>query len=691
MLDALFQPKGVAVIGASTKELSIGNRIVRNLIEFGFQGGIYPINPKVDEVRGVKAYKSILDVPGPVDVVHLPIPAASVPPVIEDCGKKGVKFVILNGGGFAETGPTGAAIEEACVATARKYGMRIFGPNCQGIINTAPEARAYCNFTFTRPEPGAISIIALSGGVAELLHQTLFQIGAGTRMYASNGNARDVSIPEILQHYGRDEGTQAIVLYVEALRDPKAFLDAALKVGRKKPILAMKAGRTEAGSMAAASHTGGLARKDITTDLIFEKAGVLTFQDERELCEAASVFPTQPMPKGNRVGIITNTGGPSVIATDVLSGGGLVMPQLSPQSEAALKEKLLKETTIRNPLDVLATANAGHFRAALDAMMNDDNIDSVFISLVTPFFVDNEAIAREIVEVNRQQIKPIVCTLMTDKDGCAETVRIMKEGEVPCFDFPTSAAKVLVALSKYGEIARKQAGRVKIFNDVDKAQAGAVLKEAAKTAGSALPAADVYRLLSAYNIPVADWRIVSDARKAEEAAAAIGFPVAVKVDSASVVHKSDVGGVILDLATGKEVGAAVEGMSARIAAADKKFLVQKCVPRGREVIVGAKADEAGCLVMAGMGGIFAEVLNDVAFKLAPLTEGEAKEMLSSLKGSALLKGVRGQKGVDEAKLVELILRVSQMATDLPMIRELDLNPVMLFEDRAVVVDARIVI
>ena len=267
MLDPLFNPKAVAVIGASSKELSIGNRIIRNLVEFGFKGGLYPINPKVDNVRGVKAYPSILDVPGEVDVVHMPIPAASVPQMMEECGRKGVKFVILNGGGFAETGPDGAAIEEECIAKAKEHGMRIFGPNCQGVINTAPESRAYCNFTFTRPEPGVISLVALSGGVAELLHQTLHQMGVGTRMYASNGNACDVSIPEILRYYGRDEGTKVIVLYVEGLRDPKAFLKEAHSVVKKKPILAMKAGRTEAGAEAAASHTGGLARNDMTTDL----------------------------------------------------------------------------------------------------------------------------------------------------------------------------------------------------------------------------------------------------------------------------------------------------------------------------------------------------------------------------------------------------------------------------------------
>jgi acetate---CoA ligase (ADP-forming) len=689
MLDALFRPKAVAVVGASVKELNVGNRIIRNLVDFGFTGEIYPINPKVDEIRGVKAYKSILDVPTDVDVVHLPIPAASVPPVIDECGRKGVKFVILNGGGFSEIGPVGAAIEEECIAIAKKHNIRIFGPNCQGIINTAAEIRAYCNFTFTRPDPGVVSLIALSGGVAELLHQTLFQMGVGTRMYASNGNACDVSIPEIIKHYGEDAGTQAIVLYVEGLRDPETFLKVAKQVVAKKPILAMKAGRTEEGSKAAASHTGGLAQKDITTDLIFEKAGVLCFHDEQELCQAAAVFTTQPIPKGNRVGIITNTGGPSVIATDVLIGGGLTIPTLSEKSTAILKEKLLKEVTVRNPVDVLATANADHFRATLDVLMDDDGIDSVYISMVTPFFVDNNSIARQIVEVNKQKRKPIVCTLMTDKIGCTETVRIMKDGGVPCYDFPSTAARVLISLTRYGEIRRKKTGEVKQFNDTDRDRAQIII-ERAKTAGRRmLSSDDVNSILTAYGIPVAEWRMVKDADEAVSAAQEIGFPVAVKADSEVFIHKSEMGGVAINLMDPEAVCQVIENMSKAQKEPDLKFLVQKYLPGGKEIIVGAKAeDDLGHLIMCGFGGIYVEVFKDVAFKLSPVTDIEAEEMLFSLKAAPLLKGARGEKGVDRKRLIEVIQRVSQLVTDVPEIREMDLNPLIAYEDGVFVVDAR---
>ncbi|MFN2186354.1 MAG: acetate--CoA ligase family protein, partial [Anaerolineae bacterium] len=449
MLQPLFNPRAVAVIGASTKQLHIGNRIVKNLLDFGFKGAIYPINPKADNIRGVPAYASILDVPTDVDVVHMVIPARFVPQAIDDCGQKGVRFVILNGGGFAEIGPEGAAIQRDCIARAKERGIRIVGPNCQGIINSDPNVRAYCNFTFTRPDPGSISIVALSGGVAEVIHQAFSAAGVGTRMYASNGNACDVTIPEILRYYGEDEGTHAIVLYVEGLRDAATFLEVAQEVAARKPILAMKAGRTAEGAKAAASHTGGLARVDMATDLILEKAGILSFRDEGELCQAAMAFASQPVPRGRRVGMITNTGGPAVIATDVLVDAGLEIPPLSDRAKGILAEKLFPEATIGNPVDVLATAGAEQFRAAIDVMMDEEQIDSILINFVTPFFVDTESIATEIAEVSGQKKKPIVCNLMTDRRQWTGVVHILRDGGVPIYDFPGTAARALVALARY--------------------------------------------------------------------------------------------------------------------------------------------------------------------------------------------------------------------------------------------------
>jgi acyl-CoA synthetase (NDP forming) len=692
MLDVLFRPKSVAVIGASTKELTIGNRIVKNLIDFGFKGSIYPISLKTDEILGVKAYPSILEVPGDVDVVHMVIPSKLVPQAIDDCGKKRVKFVILNGGGFAEVGPEGAAIEKDCLARAKTHGIRIMGPNCQGIINTDPDVRAYCNFTFTKPDPGSISIVALSGGVAETIHQAFSEMGVGTRLYASNGNACDVTIPEILSYYGDDEGTRVIVLYVEGLREPEAFLKVAREVAAKKPILAMKAGRTEEGAKAAASHTGGLAKVDLATDLIFEKAGILSFTDEAELCQAAVAFSSQPNPRGHRVGMITNTGGPAVIATDVFVNAGLEIPPLSKKAEAVLKEKLFPEASVRNPIDVLATAGAEQFRAAMNVIMDEDQLESVYINLVTPFFVDTESIAREIVEVSREGRKPIICNLMTDRRRWKGTADILKEGGVPCYSFPSTAAKALTALARFSRIRAREIGEAKTFGDTDREKAEAVLRSAEDDGRGFLTASEMYEVLDAYRIPAADRRVVDSPEEAVGAAAEIGFPVVVKADAEAIVHKSDVGGVAVDLRDNESLRSAVEEMKARLSAKGLRFLIQKYLPNGTEVIIGAKAEEGlGHLVMFGMGGIYVEVMKDVDFKLTPVTAVEAHEMISSLQAAPLLRGVRRGKGVNQEGIVEIIQRVSQLVTECPAIQELDLNPIIAYADQVTVVDARILV
>ena len=691
MLDSLFKPRSVAVIGASTKELSIGNRVLKNLIDFGFKGSIYPTNPKADEVRGIKAYKSILDVPEDgIDVVHMVIPARFVPQAFEDCGKKGVKNVIINSGGFSEIGPEGEAIEKAFMEVARKYGIRVLGPNCQGIINSDPEYRAYCNFTFTMPEPGFISIVALSGGVAEVIHQGFSAMGVGTRIYASNGNACDITIPEIIRYLGDDEQTRVLVTYVEGLRDPEGFMQAVTEVAAKKPVLAMKAGRTREGAKAAASHTGGLAKEDLATDLIFKKAGVVTFTDEGQLIRAAAAFATQPIPRGNRVGIITNTGGPAVIATDVLVAAGLEIPPLSEKTEAFLKERLYPEASVHNPVDVLATGTAEHYRACMDAMMEDDNFDCLFINFVTPFFVDTDSIAREIVAVNQQRRKPIICNLMTDTRQWTETVRILKEGEVPFFALPSDAARALTALVRYRNILDREPGEVKDFADIDRKAAATIVAGARRNGRRTLLAGEVYRILEAYGIPVPDWKVVGDPAMVAQAADEMGGPVVVKADAEHIVHKSDMGAVAVNLPDGAAARRAAEDMIEKLGGEGVKFLVQKFVPGGKEVILGAKAEPGlGHLIMFGIGGIYVEVLKDVVFNLTPVTSTEAEEMIDSLKLSPLLKGVRGEKGVDRAALVDLIQRLSRLVSDLSDIAEMDLNPTLAFEDGLSVVDARI--
>jgi acetyltransferase len=693
MLDALFKPKAVALVGASTKELSIGNVIIRNLQTYGYKGKIYPVNAKASEVCGIKAYPTLADIPGEVDLAHIIIPSQFVPQAIEECGQKGVKAVIINSAGFSEMGDEGVRLQEEFLANARKYGIRLFGPNCQGIINSDPDLKAYCNFTFTFPKPGSISVVALSGGVGALIMQVLDDLDIGQRLYASNGNACDVSIPEIIQYYGEDEKTKAIILYTEGFDNPREFLEVTRKVTAKKPVLAMKAGRTEEGAKAASSHTGSLAGVDIATELIFEKIGVLPFNDEGEMVRAAMAFSSQPIPTGNRVGIITNTGGPAVIATDVLIDFNLEVPKLSAASIARLQETQFPQAALENPIDVVATAGGPQFRAALDILLDDDQIDCIYINFVTAPFTDTDDVAREIVAISRQRRKPLVCNFMTNLklERYQKTMAILKEGEVPYYANPGDAARALGALVQYGRIQQRDIGRPQTFSDVDPDQAKAIIEQARQAGREVLSAFEVYRIFEAYGIPVASWQVVKSAEQAVAAAVEIGYPVVVKVDCAAIDHKSDMGGVAINLKDAAAVRSTVDEMQGRLGHyGELGFLVQKFLPGGRELIIGASAErELGHLVMFGLGGIYVEVLKDVIFKIAPVTRIEAEEMLAGIKTTALLDGVRGEAGIDKQAVIELIQRVSQLLGDLPMIEEMDLNPIMAFADKAFAVDGRI--
>ena len=693
MLDALFKPRTVAIIGASVKELSIGNVITKNLQTYGYTGNVYPINPTAPDIRGIKAYKTLEEVPGEVDLVHIIIPAPLVPQAIEECGRKGVRAVIINSAGFSEMGEEGAQLQAEFLATAKKYGIRILGPNCQGIINSDPSLKAYCNFTFTFPDPGTISVVALSGGVGGLIMQALDDLGIGQRFYASNGNACDVSIPEIIKYYGDDAETRAIILYTEGFANPREFLETARDVATKKPILAMKAGRTEQGAKAASSHTGSLAGVDIATELIFEKIGILFFRNEGEMVRAAMAFSSQPIPKGNRVGIITNTGGPAVIATDVLVSCGFDVPKLSEKSIARLRETQFAEAAVENPIDVIATASPTHFRSALEVLMEEDGIDGIYICFVTPSFTDTEGIAREIVAASRLSKKPIVCNFITNIaiEKFLNTMHILKQGKVPFYANPSDAAEALGALNKYGQLTRRDIGRPEQFSDVDTVRATAIIDQARQAGRSVLTASDVYTIFEAYGIPVAGWRVVETAAEAVAASETIGYPVVVKVDCEEIDHKSDMGGVAVNLTDADAVCAMVKDMQQRLGSFGKlRFFIQKFLPGGRELIIGATAErELGHLVMFGLGGIYVEVLKDVAFKIAPVTAVEAREMLATIKTAALLDGVRGESRVDKESIIRLIQRVSQLLTDLPMIQEMDMNPIMAFADGVFAVDGRI--
>jgi len=689
MLDALFKPRSVAVVGASNNPFNIGHIVIQNLVDHGYKGPIYPINPKSKHIKSFRAYPSVLDVPDDIDLANISIKNTLVPSVIEDCGKKGVKFAIIHTGGFKEIGEEGLAIEKEILRIAHKYGMRIYGPNSQGIQNSDPEISVYANFTFAPMSPGNIAIVAQSGGVGETLKLNMYKKGVGLRKYASFGNEADVSMNEILDYYGQDEGTRVIMVQIGTLLDPAGFLEVASRVSQIKPILALKSGKTPEGVVAEASHTGTLLEQDTLTDVLFHKSGVIRFHSQEDIIEAAIAFSTQPIPRGNRVIIVTNTGGPAIIALDECILGGLKLAKLSAPTRKALSQILFKEATISNPVDILATAGPEQFEGTFKTLLADKNIDSILLNYVTAPFTDCEGIGRKLAEIGRIAEKPIVCQVMTI-ERWAEVVRLIRESGIPVYDYGETAARALAAMTQYGQSNQKETPTYRKFRKEKKKTEAILSKHKGKE--KFLPQGDVFDLLKCYGIPTAKTFKVKTKKDLIKAAQDVGFPLALKVDAESIVHKSDVGGVALGIKDEEALLSAHAKMVKKFAEAKPAFIVQEYLQSGKEVIMGSKGNEGlAPTIMFGLGGVFVEVLKDVQFRLAPLSGEEALEMISTIKGFPILKGTRGEKPADVDSLVDILIRFSQLVTDYPVLDEADLNPVFAFPKGkgAAVVDARI--
>lgn len=711
-LDFLFKPKSVAVIGASNRPLTIGYRILQNLSEAGYKGAVYPVHPTEATIGGLKAYSSILDIPGGADIAHIVVKSALVPAALEECARNSVKSVIVNTAGFSETGEEGLALEKKIKGIAAKAGMRLFGPNCQGIMNSDPSIRAYCNFTYTRLRQGVISVAAQSGGVGEVLIQRLNSLGAGFRMYASNGNAADISISEIMNYWAADEGTKVIAVHLESLADPGEFMETATKVSRKKPVLAIWTGRTPQGARAVVSHTGRLMGAGFPMELLLEKCGVLSFRDQDELCQAALAFSAQPLPKGKRVAIVTNTGGHGIIATDACIEAGLLVPPLSDSARAALKAGLLPEATASNPVDVLATAGPGHYGLAVGELLKDPGTDAILVNFITPFFVDCEGVAREIAGACAGAKKTVAAVIMTDKAQQAGTLEIIRGGGIPVYDFPETAAKALGAMARLAEYRSRGTEAIKPLAGADKKAARSVINAALKekrvllgargsrsvrhgtgqynSSSMMLSGDQCAKVLDAYGIPRARAENCGNLEDCFSAAGKLGFPLALKIDSPEVIHKTEAGGLVLNIRDKKELAAGFRILKG--VAPNTRYLVQKQLPAGIEVIAGAHAvPGAGHVIMFGLGGIFVEVLKDVVFQFAPLSGPAAQRMVASVKSRALLEGFRGKEGAETGKLAEILVRLSQLVTDLPEITELDLNPIFAYPDpsETAAVDVRI--
>lgn len=682
------------MIGASRREGSIGRQVVANLLAGGFTGPVYPVNRSADVVMSMLSYESISAIPGPVDLAVICVPAAEVPSVVEACGKKGVGGLVVITAGFRETGPEGAAREDAVIAIAERYGMRVIGPNCMGIVNNEPGSSLDASFTATRTPPGDVAMVSQSGALGEAILADAAAAGLGVSMFASIGNRADVTAADLIEYWEHAEQVKIILLYVESLGDPLHFVEAARRVGRKKPILAVKAGRSAAGAAAAGSHTGAVAGGDLAVDTLFKQCGVLRVESFREMFALAAALLRQPLPRGDSFAIVTNAGGPGILATDSLDGCGLHIATLGKATVAALRRDLPKEASILNPIDLIASADGARYRKALRAVVRDPDVDGLLVLFVSPIMIDAVAVAEAIVDETRGD-KPVLACLMGRQRG-NEAVAHLKANGIPVFRYPEDAARTMrMLVERSRRLARKPGKHPQLV--VERAAAQAVLD--GHPAGW-LASPDVESVLRAYRIPFARSRRVLTPGDAVAAAHELGFPVVLKAESPKLLHKTEHRAVLTGLTDGDQVFAAAQDLIARLGKrmTPLGLVVQETAPGHREVLLGMTRDpRVGPLFAAGLGGTLVEVLRDMAFRIAPMDQDDPAEMFASLKGAELLREFRGAPAADVAAACDALLRLQQLVLDFPRIVEIEVNPFILAEaptarrgvERSLAVDARL--
>ncbi len=679
-MEKIFSPKSIAVVGASRAAGSLGAEILRNLRESGFQGELYAVNPRAEGMA-----PSLMAIEGAVDLAIIVVPKDHVESVIDDCVTKGVGAVVVITAGFAETGAEGRALEQRLLQKVRAAGMRMVGPNCMGVINTHPSVSMHGTFAAVMPPRGSIAMSSQSGalGVAILEHAKLLNLGFST--FVSVGNKADVSGNDLLQYWAEDPNTDVILLYLESFGNPKKFGEIARRVGMRKPIVAVKAGRSTAGARAASSHTGALATSDTIVDDLFRQSGVIRTQTLEELFDVAALLANQPLPLGRRVGIVTNAGGPGILASDACEGNDLEIPQLSAETQAKLREFLPPAASVGNPVDMIASANADQYRRAVRLLLDDPGIDSVLVIYIPVMPTDAEFVSAAIRECGieaRAAGKTVLATFMS-VHGTPDAM-----APVPSFRFPERAVTALARATKYAQWRRSPRGTIMRYDDFDREQMRSIVTRCLERGGGWLDPLEANGMLLAANIPTAMIESVTNVYEAVNAAMRMGFPVVLKAQGP--LHKTEAGGVKLGLQDEREVREAYLEMSGRIGDAMTGAIVQQMIGGGVEVMVGAVADPMfGHLVVYGAGGTLVELLSDVAFRIHPLTDADVEDMLHEVRWSKLLEGFRGAPPSDVPALREILTRLSAMLTVCPEIHELDINPVKVLPNGAAAVDARI--
>jgi len=683
MLDSFFKPSSVAVIGASREPGKVGYEILKNILSSGYKGKVYPINPNATEIQGVKCYPSILDVPEPIDLGVVTLPPTLVTRIANEAATKGLKGLVIISAGFKEAGSEGAKLEQEIADICHRAGIRLLGPNCLGIIDTFTPLNA--SFSPDTPKLGSIAFVSQSGALGTAVLDWAVAERMGFSKFVSLGNKADLNECDILDALADEEETKVILLYLESVTDGERFLKSATTVTQKKPVIVLKSGVSAAGARAASSHTGAMAGSDLVFNVAFAQTGVVRVSTTAELFDLAIAFSTQPIPAGGNVAIVTNAGGPGVLATDACERYNLKVAPVRPETVEKLRSKLPPASGFFNPIDILGDAPASRYRFALETMMDNPDVDSLLVILTPQAMTEPEDTAKAVIEVSaRFRNKPMTASFIGG-GAVQKAITLLEEAQIPCYQFPESAIEAIAELTKYGE--RVKTTRIDTFPTiiVNRQKAAEILKSVRGGDRLTLFASEASQLASAYGIPTPLIELATTADEAALAAARLGYPVVLKIESPQILHKSDIGGVKLNVTSEQEVRDSFYELigRARIFYPSATVIgvnVQKMVPQGREMIVGMTRDLTfGPMVMFGLGGIYVNFLKDVAFRLAPLSQEAALEMIQVTKAYTLLRGIRGEAASDIDSVVDVLLKVSKLVTDFPEINELDINPLLVYD------------
>lgn len=694
-LDKIMRPNAIAVIGASTKPATIGSEIMQRLRDYKFTGDIYPVNPKADTIEGFKAYPTVLDIPGNVDFALIIIPQKFVLETLDQCNEKGIKGICIISAGFKEAGAEGAEAERQLAEKLKEYGMRCVGPNCLGVLNTHPDIRMDATFAEALPERGNIGFVSQSGALGGGILNILKDLNVGFAQFISIGNQADINAETAMEYWENDDDVQQILLYMESIANPENFRKLATRISKKKPILALKAGRSAAGASAASSHTGSLAGADKAANALLMQSGVIREYSLKNLFSTAKVFANCPIPKGDRVAIITNSGGPGIMATDAVCEYGLQMAPITDSTKDKLKSFLPAAASVKNPIDMIASAPIDHYKQTLETVIADENVDMIMVIYLPFMGLKDIDVAKAVMEIKKlHPEKPVLGVFMTTSSFFTEISNM--EVNMPFFMYAEEAADGFNRLNQQRLWMERPEGKMPCY-DVDKAKVEKIIRQSLKEGRDQLTTLESIDVLDAYGIRACKYGLATDEEQVVRLGNEIGYPVVMKMTSKTTSHKTDVGGVRVNIQSEEQLRSEYQDLMSKLKEKGlleglEGVIIQEMVKGNREMVCGIATDpQYGPMMMFGLGGVFIEVMKDVTFRIAPLTDIDAMDMIKSVKAFKLLEGARGTKPAQIEQIQETLLRLSQLVHDFKFIDELDINPLLISEKtgEGIAVDGRI--